>query len=136
MDASVTEYNLTRLLPGSKYMVQLQAKRGGRYMSATSTEFSTGTAASCYRPVMFDHVFFINEMSLLCLHQEMISTTSYSFSFPSGTLRFPFPSDCSQELLNGIRTSGKVEIFPQGKLGTPLMVYCDMETDGGGWMVW
>ncbi|GAA6232593.1 tenascin-X isoform X2 [Lates japonicus] len=93
VDASVTEYNLTRLHPGSKYTVQLQAEAGGRYTTAISTEFTTGT------------------------------------------LRFPFPTDCSQELLNGITTSGEVEIFPQGKQGTPLMVYCDMETDGGGWTV-
>ncbi|KAF1382071.1 hypothetical protein PFLUV_G00160630 [Perca fluviatilis] len=93
VDASVSEFNLTRLQPGSKYTVQLQAEEGGRYTAAISTDFTTGT------------------------------------------LRFPFPSDCSQELLNGIRTSGEVEIFPQGKLGTPMMVYCDMETDGGGWTV-
>lgn len=53
----------------------------------------------------------------------------------SGTLRFPFPTDCSQELLNGIRTSGEAEIYPLGRVGTPIMVYCDMETDGGGWTV-
>ncbi|XP_078124379.1 uncharacterized protein tnxbb [Sander vitreus] len=93
VDASVTEYNLTKLQPGSKYTVQLQAEGGGSYTAAISTDFTTGT------------------------------------------LRFPFPSDCSQELLNGIRTSGEMEIFPQGKLGTPMMVYCDMETDGGGWTV-
>ncbi|KAI3358973.1 hypothetical protein L3Q82_015347 [Scortum barcoo] len=94
VDAAVTEYNLTRLHPGSKYTVQLQAEGGGGRTSAViSTDFTTGA------------------------------------------LRFPFPSDCSQELLNGIRTSGVVEIFPQGKVGTPLMVYCDMETDGGGWTV-
>ncbi|XP_019122409.2 tenascin isoform X1 [Larimichthys crocea] len=91
--AAVTEYNLTRLHPGSKYTVQLQAEEGGRYTSTISTEFTTGT------------------------------------------LRFPFPTDCSQELLNGIKASGEVEIFPQGKLGKPVMVYCDMETDGGGWTV-
>ncbi|XP_042371940.1 tenascin-R-like, partial [Plectropomus leopardus] len=62
-------------------------------------------------------------------------TAAISTDFTTGTLRFPFPTDCSQELLNGIRTSGEVEIFPQGKLGTPMMVYCDMETDGGGWTV-
>ncbi|KAM7373659.1 hypothetical protein PAMP_008495 [Pampus punctatissimus] len=94
VDATGTEYNLTKLHPGSKYTVQLQVEGGGgRYIPAISTDFTTGT------------------------------------------LQFPYPTDCSQELLNGIRTSGEVEIFPQGKLGTPLMVYCDMETDGGGWTV-
>ncbi|XP_035812522.2 tenascin-X isoform X2 [Amphiprion ocellaris] len=93
VDATVTHFNLRRLHPGSKYVVQLQAEREGRYTSAIATEFTTGT------------------------------------------LRFPFPTDCSQELLNGIYTSGEVEIFPQGKLGAPMLVYCDMETDGGGWTV-
>ncbi|KAM6974905.1 LOW QUALITY PROTEIN: tenascin-like [Tautogolabrus adspersus] len=93
VDAAVTQYNLTRLHPGSKYKVQLQAEEGGQYSAVIFTEFTTGT------------------------------------------LRFPFPTDCSQELLNGIKTSGEVEIFPQGKLGKPMMVYCDMETDGGGWIV-
>ncbi|XP_041664190.1 tenascin isoform X3 [Cheilinus undulatus] len=93
VDGSVSQYDLSRLHPGSKYTVQLQAEQGGRYSTTISTEFTTGT------------------------------------------LRFPFPTDCTQELLNGITTSGEVEIFPTGKLGPSLMVYCDMETDGGGWMV-
>ncbi|XP_024654172.2 tenascin isoform X2 [Maylandia zebra] len=62
-------------------------------------------------------------------------TSAISTEFTTGTLRYPFPTDCSQELLNGIVTSGEAEIFPQGRHGTPVTVSCDMETDGGGWTV-
>lgn len=42
VDASVTQYNLTRLYPASKYTVQLQAETGGRYSAAIVTDFTTG----------------------------------------------------------------------------------------------
>lgn len=52
-----------------------------------------------------------------------------------GKLRFPFPTECSQELLNGALQSGEVDVYPQGRDGQVVRVYCDMETDGGGWTV-
>ncbi|XP_055081221.1 LOW QUALITY PROTEIN: tenascin-like [Periophthalmus magnuspinnatus] len=61
---------------------------------------------------------------------EVLYTT-----FTTGSLRFPFPSDCSQEQLNGLSVSGLVDIFPLGRQGAALSVWCDMETDGGGWTV-
>lgn len=93
LDPTIKEYKLSRLYPMSKYTSHLQVERGGLYMTAISTEFTTGN------------------------------------------LRFPFPTDCSQEWQNGALESGIMEVFPQGKQAKPVMVYCDMETDGGGWMV-
>ncbi|XP_060053882.1 tenascin-N isoform X2 [Erinaceus europaeus] len=49
--------------------------------------------------------------------------------------RFPHPSDCSQVQQNGLSASGLYTIYLHGDPGQPLQVYCDMDTDGGGWIV-
>ncbi|XP_044030149.1 tenascin isoform X7 [Siniperca chuatsi] len=45
------------------------------------------------------------------------------------------PKDCAQILLNGETTSGLYTIYVGGEESQPIKVYCDMTTDGGGWMV-
>lgn len=45
------------------------------------------------------------------------------------------PRDCAQILLNGETTSGLYTIYIGGEENQPVQVYCDMSTDGGGWMV-
>ncbi|XP_020793150.2 tenascin [Boleophthalmus pectinirostris] len=62
-------------------------------------------------------------------------TSLVTAEFTTGKLRFPFPTECSQELLNGALQSGEVDIYPQGREGPAVRVYCDMETNGGGWTV-
>uniref|UniRef100_A0ABI7WFK1 Tenascin N n=1 Tax=Felis catus TaxID=9685 RepID=A0ABI7WFK1_FELCA len=49
--------------------------------------------------------------------------------------RFPHPSDCSQVQQNSNVASGLYTIYLHGDASRPLQVYCDMDTDGGGWIV-
>lgn len=51
LDATVTEYSLSRLYPGSVYTVELQAEDGnGGYSTVASTDFTTGN--SCEVPLL------------------------------------------------------------------------------------
>ncbi|KAM9068551.1 tenascin isoform X5 [Sarcophilus harrisii] len=50
-------------------------------------------------------------------------------------LLYPYPKDCSQTMLNGETASGLYTIYLNGDKAQPLNVFCDMTSDGGGWIV-
>lgn len=65
---------------------------------------------------------------------ERILSGHRLFSCAGGRV-FPHPQDCAQHLMNGDTLSGIYTIFLHGELSQKLQVYCDMTTDGGGWIV-
>ncbi|XP_041658765.1 tenascin-N [Cheilinus undulatus] len=55
--------------------------------------------------------------------------------FKTVGLMYPFPMDCIQILKNGNKKSGIYTIYINNDRTKPLEVYCDMDTDGGGWLM-
>lgn len=55
--------------------------------------------------------------------------------FTTTGVLYRHPRDCSQVLLNGDTSSDLYTIYLGGDDSQPLQVYCDMSTDGGGWIV-
>ncbi|XP_018411332.1 PREDICTED: tenascin-X [Nanorana parkeri] len=58
-----------------------------------------------------------------------------STSFTTGRIRYPYPRDCWEQRMNGEVQNGPFTIHLGGSREDQLTVYCDMETDGGGWVV-
>lgn len=58
-----------------------------------------------------------------------------STSFTTGRIRYPYPRDCWEQRMNGEVQNGLFTIYLGGSREDQLTVYCDMEADGGGWIV-
>ncbi|KAM3911142.1 tenascin-X isoform 2-T2 [Leptodactylus fuscus] len=63
------------------------------------------------------------------------SSAPISTTFTTGRMRFPYPRDCWEQRTNGEVQNGTFTIYLGGDKEKTLKVFCDMETDGGGWIV-
>ncbi|XP_061459945.1 tenascin isoform X2 [Rhineura floridana] len=73
-------------------------------------------------------------VKLQALNQNLKSKIIQTMFTTVGGL-YPYPRDCSQALLNGVTASGLYTIYLNGSKSQPAEVYCDMTSDGGGWIV-
>uniref|UniRef100_A0A8C6XFL0 Uncharacterized protein n=1 Tax=Naja naja TaxID=35670 RepID=A0A8C6XFL0_NAJNA len=99
--------------------------------------FSTGDPSGCFRY----HIRTSRADSFKWYQVQVQAvrrgtpTAPISTSFTTGHLTYPFPRDCSEEIQNGPGASRVTTIYLGGNREHPLRVFCDMETDGGGWIV-
>ncbi|XP_052500619.1 tenascin isoform X5 [Budorcas taxicolor] len=64
------------------------------------------------------------------LRSKTVKTT-----FTTTGVLYRFPRDCSQAMLNGDTTSGVYTIYLNNDKTQKQEVFCDMTSDGGGWIV-
>uniref|UniRef100_A0A8C6SMI6 Tenascin N n=1 Tax=Neogobius melanostomus TaxID=47308 RepID=A0A8C6SMI6_9GOBI len=55
--------------------------------------------------------------------------------FKTDGIMYPFPMDCTQVMKNGNMKSGIYTIYISNDQSKAIEVYCDMDTDRGGWVV-
>ncbi|XP_075793029.1 tenascin-R [Pelodiscus sinensis] len=67
--------------------------------------------------------------------QDAMRSGFTATSFITGGRVFANPQDCAQHLMNGDTMSGIYTVSINGDLTQRVQVYCDMTTDGGGWIV-
>uniref|UniRef100_H2YMB6 Tenascin-R n=1 Tax=Ciona savignyi TaxID=51511 RepID=H2YMB6_CIOSA len=110
------------------------------HMQSNTTVNVTGTfyreykVSATKRFVFFQNLFPGHEYDVdVATLRKLQKSSSVQVHFKTAKVPYLQPKDCVQVSLNGEKSDDVYEIFPYN--GIKLKVFCDLTTDGGGWIV-
>uniref|UniRef100_A0A4W4FUS4 Tenascin XB n=1 Tax=Electrophorus electricus TaxID=8005 RepID=A0A4W4FUS4_ELEEL len=146
VDSQLSHVLISKLSAGSSYEVSVRS-----ILETTESEPTTASVTTVPNSPSYLHAVNVTDTKALLLWKPAQAkvdhyiltygsakcewSSSLVFCSCGPLLPYPYPTDCSQVQLNGVKESGEAEVYPEGTDGEPVWVYCDMETDGGGWTV-
>uniref|UniRef100_A0A670HTJ0 Tenascin R n=1 Tax=Podarcis muralis TaxID=64176 RepID=A0A670HTJ0_PODMU len=154
-----SELTLSDLEPGTEYTISVIAERGRQQSLESTVDIHHWrlayhkTLQQNYCPTLIHLPTVLDPPSnltasevtrrsaLLSWLPPMAEIENYIMTYrsPDGSRKvgrvFMNPQDCAQHLMNGDMMNGVYTISLNGDLGQRVQVYCDMTTDGGGWIV-
>lgn len=121
--ANQRSFTASSLEMGKRYIVTIIAYRGYKRSKMVETIFKTGLYC-IYMNVKLLFSFTIWLFYMLHCHTSSLVGLQHSF-----------PMDCVQIMKNGNKNSGIYTVYINNNRSKPIEAFCDMNTDGGGWLV-
>ncbi len=138
LGAGDSSFSVSSLEMGKSYIVTIIAYRGNKRSKVAQTIFNTGlyvlSAESLQSSAELQKCMILFSDVLFSL-QHITSFLHVVTSSSLVSLLYPFPMDCVQILKNGYTKSGIYTVYINNDRSKPIEAFCDMDTDGGGWLV-
>lgn len=112
-----------------------EAARGARWWRPSLKQVWTYCMSLTEKIFLFCYCSILYLIFSMSTHYIKMNGVHITFSPVVGLLH-PFPMDCVQIMKNGNKKSGIYTVYINNERSKPIEVYCDMDTDGGGWLVW
>ncbi|KAL0965360.1 hypothetical protein UPYG_G00280240 [Umbra pygmaea] len=150
VSGNTVEFEMASLVPATHYTVEMYAIRESQRSGTTTTEFTTGvdsphdlaasniqtdSASLTWKPpksAITGYVLTFTSSDGIVREVVLSSTaTSYSMTQLSGSTEY----SVRLQAMSGDQRSPPINTIFTTNDSPPNQVYCDMSTDGGGWMV-